>query len=172
MRRVVLGVSVASGLVLSMAAQGQVKREFDSFKNQTTQKAEVRLSALSADTPGISLELEATTPGDKPITNTDKVNLTALVTYDMTRSSACAGAGVDALVDGKPLSLDKALPPFFYGGHAIVGSRKELTYGQMQSLANSKTAEFRICGKVYRLAPDQINTFKEFVSPTMQQASN
>src|SRR5688572_17384157 len=123
MRRFVLAVSVASGLVLSMAAQGQVRHEFDRFKNQTIHGAKVELSALSADAPGISLELDATTIGDKPIAKSDKVTLTAIITYDMSRSSACAGAGVDALIDGKPVSLDKAMPPFFHGKHAIVGSR-------------------------------------------------
>jgi len=155
-----------------MAAQGQVKHEFDRFKNQTTHEAKIKLSALGADTPGISLELEATTAGDNPIGKTDTVTLTAMVTYDMSRASPCSGAGVDALIDGKPLSLDKSLPPFFYGGHVIAGNRKELTYVQAQTLANSSTAEFRICGKVHSLTPDQITTLKEFVSPTTQQASN
>lgn len=164
MHRFVISAGVASGLVMSLTANGQVvKREFDRFKDQTSYEVKMELSDLGPDAPGISLELDATTAGDRPINNTDKVRLTAVITYDMSRPSACAGAGVDALVDGKPLSLDKAMPPFFYGGHAIVGNRNELTYGQAQALANSKTAEFRICGKVYSLTHEQIAAFKELL---------
>jgi hypothetical protein len=172
MRRVVLFVGVVAGAFSSLAVCGQgATREYDRFKNQTSYEAEIKLSELSANSPGISLELAATTTGDSSIGKADRVSLTATVTYDMTRPSACAGAGVDALVDGKPLSLDKAMPPFFYGGHAIVGSKKELTYAQVEALANSKVAEFRICGEVHTLTPEQTAAFKKFMVIAQQPAA-
>jgi hypothetical protein len=118
------------------------------------------------------LSLGATTKGDSQIAKTDKVVLSAMVTYNLSRASGCTTGGVDALIDGKPMSLEQPLSPFFYGGHAIATFRKELTYVQAQALANSKLAEFRICGQIYALTPDQLGAFKAMFAPAPSPAAS
>lgn len=164
--RFIVAIATAIGLFAAITAYGQEpKREYDRFKDQTAHDAKVELSSLDADKPEITLTLGATTKGDKPIGRTDKVTLTAMVTYNLSRPSGCTTGGVDALIDGKPISLEQAISPFFYGGHAIVTTSKELTYAQAQALANSKLAEFRTCGQVYALTPERLGAFKQMLAP-------
>lgn len=159
-----LAVALVSLFFVATAQAQTVKREYDRFKDQTNHEARIELSRLSDNTPRISLTLNATTRGESVLGEADKLDLTAIISYDMSRLSSCAGVGVDALIDGQPISLDKARPPFFAGNHAIVGSRAQLTFAQAQMLANSKVAEFRICDRVYVLTPDQLGAFKDLLA--------
>lgn len=171
--RLIVAVAAAVGLLVSVTVHGQgVTREYDRFKDRTSHDVKVELSSLGSDAPGIELSLSATTTGGKSIGKTDKVSLTAMVTYNLSHASGCSTGGVDALIDSKPMSLVQAIAPFFYGGHAIVTTRRELTYGEAQALANSKLAEFRICGQVYTLTPEQLSTFKALFAPAFKPASS
>lgn len=138
-----------------VAMAQDVTRNYDRFKDTTSYSTTIRLSDLGSTSPLIDLEFNTTVKGDAAATVENRVSADMLVTYNMSTNRACMGTGVDLLADGKPMTLESAMPPFFRGNHAITSFTKKLTFAEASKFTGSSVIEIRVCGTEYVLTTDQ-----------------
>ncbi|WAC62082.1 hypothetical protein OVA13_11785 [Pseudoxanthomonas sp. SL93] len=166
--RTMIACTLALLVAPSVATAQNFKREYDRFKDTTHYKTTIRLSELDRMSPLIDLELTTNVQGDAPASSKSEFNVDMLVTYNMSTNRACMGTGVDLLSDGKPMTLESAMPTFFSGNHAITSFTRKLTFAEVSKFAGSNAIEVRVCGTEYTLTADQRGKLVSFLDASQR----
>lgn len=154
-------ISIAAGMTLLLSAAqvehaaAQQRGSYDRFKDQTSYKAEVKLSELSKTSRGVSLSLSGAVDGDRAMTKSDNFMLSAIVTFNMSYDVRCAGTGFDMLADGKAVPLPSDMPAFNRHEYAILSFGKTMTLSEATTFVNASKIEVRVCGTEYALDDEQ-----------------
>ena len=146
--------AVMSLVLMAVAPAGvvaQEQRSYDRFKDRTSYDAKVELSGLSSTSRGVSLSLGSVVEGDRSVTASDTFTLSAIVTFNMSYDTRCAGTGFDLLVDGKAVSLPNDMPAFNRYEYAILSFGRKMSFAEAMIFANASNIEVRTCGTEYAL---------------------
>lgn len=166
--RTMIAYTLALIVAPSVATADDFKREYDRFKDTTHYKTTIRLSELGRMSPLIDLELTTNVQGDAPASSKSNFNVDMLVTYNMSTNRACMGTGVDLLAEGKPMTFESAMPPFFSGNHAIASFTRKLTFAEVSEFIGSSAIEIRVCGTEYTLTADQRGKLVSFLDASQR----
>jgi hypothetical protein len=154
-------ISIAAGMTLLLSgalvehAAAQQHGSYDRFKDQTSYKAEVKLSELSKTSRGVSLSLSGVVDGDRAMTKSDNLAVSAIVTFNMSYDVRCAGTSFDMLADGKAVPLPTDMPAFNRHEYAISSFGRTMTLSEATTFANASKIEARVCGTEYALDDEQ-----------------